>query len=173
MALNRSLAHSIGLAAGVLAAVGFYTAAAGTEPSPTGPRGGQVAPAAEDVVPQPSVSFAPCVPPAELEDGACVTHTVVTKVVPGAAQPAATSRSASSSGRSGHSAPAAATPSATHSEDGASQQAEESEGAEEPAEAEHQDPEDADEQEHSDHGDEPGDEVGDDGAGDSGDSHAG
>ena len=99
MPLNRPFALSTGLAAGVIAAVACYTAAAGAGASAHQTSRSQGVPAAEVVTSQPSVSLAPCVLPAELEEGACVTHKVVTKVVPVPSRAAA----ATVQGSTGHS----------------------------------------------------------------------
>lgn len=170
MSLNRPFALSIGLAAGVVAAVGCYTAAAGAGAAAHQTSRGQRVPAVEVVAPQPSVSFAPCVPPAELEDGACVTHKVVTLVLPPTSgAPSATVGGSTSSGHSEH-----RTSGATRSTGASASEDEGSDAAdtEDATEPEH---EDSNQQEDQDHEDvtEPADEPGGDTGDDSGESHTG
>ena len=64
----------------------------------------------------PSVVFADCTPPAELENGECVTHLTVTRTVTPAPAPAA-SASSSSSSTSSRPAPAASPSHDDHDDD--------------------------------------------------------
>ena len=108
MSLSRPFAVSIGLAAGLVAAVGFYTAAVGVDAPQKVTARPQPVPAVAVVTPEPVVSLAPCEKPAKLEDGACVTHKVVTKVIPAPAPAPAAARPAARPARPA--APVAASP---------------------------------------------------------------
>ena len=84
MIVNRSVAVGLGLAAGTVAGVVLY-ASASASPTP-GAQDRQVARVVSDIratYPAPTLSYAPCAPPAVLEKGTCVTHVVVTTVVAG------------------------------------------------------------------------------------------
>lgn len=178
MSLSRPFAVSVGLATGLVAAVGFYTAAAGVDAPRQVTAKPQSVPAVAVITPEPVVSLAPCVKPAKLEHGACVTHKVVTKVIPAPAparaqvQVAATVRPAArpavpvvaaSQSDHGTSSAVAATPrkapSAAKHEDSTEPKQEV-----EHEDANHEDTEGTEAGDHGeDHGNEPGDDAGEHG----------
>ncbi len=79
MTVSRTITVGLGVAAGLVAGVAIYTGAAGATTPTRSPA--PAAPAAATSQPRPT-QYAPCVSPAKLEHGVCVTHKVVTKVLP-------------------------------------------------------------------------------------------
>ena len=156
MVLNRSVIVGMGLAAGAATAVALYaTAAASPAPAPVKQVNSRLASDVQPTTPAPTVVYSPCAAPAELEDGVCVTHKVVTKVAPATAAKPTHAQEQATSGDSRSTRPSrtSSTPAATHREDRATDDT---------------DHEDAD-HEDADHGDEPGDDHGTDDGGDHGD----
>lgn len=118
MVLNRSVFVGMGLAAGAVAAVALYaTAAASPAPGPARQVTSQLTSEVQPTTPEPTVSYSPCTPPAELEDGVCVTHRVVTKVVPATSDTHADSRGVVGESRSPSTRHTTSTPTSTREDD--------------------------------------------------------